>query len=215
MTAAEFARAFDVSRETMDRLETYVALIKHWNKTVNLVSSTSLEAIWHRHIADSVQLFDLAPTGARDWVDLGSGAGLPGLPVAALAAEKSPCLHMTLVESDQRKTSFLRTALRETGLTATIAAERIESIDPQPCDVVSARALAPLDRLCALAHRIALPPMHAGARAKTVFLFPKGKNLESELTKATADWHIRYERIASRTNPEATIVRILELEPKA
>lgn len=215
MTAVEFARAFDVSRETLDRLETYVDLIKHWNKTVNLVSSASVEAIWQRHIADSAQLFDLAPTDAQNWVDLGSGAGLPGLPVAVLAAEKSPCLHMTLVESDQRKAAFLRAALRETGVTATIAAERIESIEPLPCDVVSARALAPLDRLLALAYRIALPPMHAGAGVNTVFLFPKGKNLESELTKATVDWHIRYERIASRTNPEATIVRILELEPKA
>ena len=215
MTESEFARAFDVSRETCARLEIFVDLLKRWNEKINLVSPASLNAVWRRHIADSAQLLDLAPPGARDWLDLGAGAGLPGLPVAALAAEKAPGLRMTLIEADQRKAVFLRTALRETGLSATVVAERIEALTPRPCDVASARALAPLGRLCALARRVALPPSRAGAEPDTVFLFPKGKSLDSELTAATADWHIRCERIASRTDPEAIILRILELEPRA
>lgn len=215
MTAADFAKNFGVSRETRERLEAYVAVLERWNRRINLVSPTTIRTIWRRHIADSAQLLALAPKGARVWLDLGTGAGLPGLPVAALAAELAPDLHVTLVDSDQRKAAFLQTAVRETGLAVTIVCARIESLAPRPCDVVSARALAPLPRLCALARRVALPPDHADALSDTVFLFPKGKTLDSELTEAATDWHIRYERIASRTDPEATILRILELEPRA
>jgi 16S rRNA (guanine527-N7)-methyltransferase len=211
VTPAEFVRAFDVSRETLWRLEAYVALLTHWNRRINLIGPATIETIWSRHIADSAQLFDLAPTSARSWVDLGSGAGLPGLPVAALAAEKAPRLHIALVESDTRKTAFLAAAAREMGLAVTIESRRLESLPPRPYDVVSARALAPLERLCALAHRFS----GQGRGQSAVFFFPKGARLDSELTAARARWHIRAERIASRTNPEATVLKILELEPRS
>ena len=215
MNSREFARAFDVSRETCARLEIYVALLERWNKKINLVSPGTIHDVWRRHIADSAQLLSLAPEDARIWLDLGSGAGLPGLPVAALAADLAPKLRVTLVESDARKATFLQTAIRETGLDVTVERARIESLAPRVCDVVSARALAPLPRLCALARRVTLRPEPGRARADTVFLFPKGKTVDSELTEAAADWHIRHERIASRTDPEATILRIIELEPRA
>ena len=109
MTAAEISRKIEVSRETCERLEAYVALLTRWNARINLVAPTTIETAWTRHIADSTQLFDLAPASASSWIDLGSGAGLPGLPVAALAAEKTPGLHVTLVESDTRKAAFLAT----------------------------------------------------------------------------------------------------------
>jgi 16S rRNA (guanine527-N7)-methyltransferase len=214
VTPAEFPREFDVSRETCERLEAYIALLTRWNARINLVAPATIDTAWTRHIADSAQLFGLAPASASSWIDLGSGAGLPGLPVAALAAEKLPGLHVTLVESDTRKATFVATAAREMGLDVTVEPRRIEALAQRPYDVVSARALAPLDRLCALAHRFSNRHTVRHAGAGTVFLFPKGARLDSELTAATAGWHIRAERIASRTDPAATVLRILELEPR-
>ena len=226
MTPAEFTRAYDVSRETCARLEAYVALLTRWNTRINLVAATTIDAAWTRHIADSAQLFDLAPKSASRWIDLGSGAGLPGLPVAALAAEKAPGLRVTLVESDTRKAAFLATAAREMGLRVTIEPQRIEALAARPYDVVSARALAPLDRLCALADRFSAryTGRHTGRHTGgdtcnqtgpgTIFLFPKGAKLDLELTVAADHWHIHAERIASQTDPAATVLRILELEPR-
>lgn len=207
MTPAEFAREYGVSRETCERLEAYIAILTRWNARINLVAQTTLESAWTRHIADSAQLFALAQAGATRWIDLGSGAGLPGLPIAALAAELAPDLRVTLVEGDKRKAAFLATAAREMGLDVSIKPHRIESLTPQAYDVVSARAVAPLARLCGLAHRFSGPG--------TIYLFPKGAGLDSELTAAAAGWHIRAERIVSRTNPAATVLRILELVPRS
>jgi 16S rRNA (guanine527-N7)-methyltransferase len=207
VTRATILRRFNVSRETCERLDAYVALLARWNARINLVSSATIQNVWTRHIADSIQLFDLAPPSVSSWIDLGAGAGLPGLPVAALAAEKAPDLHITLIESDARKATFLATAAREMRVDVTIKPHRIETLAPRPYDVVSARALAPLPRLCALAYRF--------SALGTVFLFPKGARLDSELTAATTSWHIKAERIASRTDPEATVLKILELEPRS
>ena len=207
MTPAALSRAFDVPRETCERLEAYIALLTRWNARINLVAPATIEAVWTRHVADSAQLFDLAPASASSWIDLGSGAGFPGLVVAALAADKQPGRHVTLVESDTRKAAFLAAAARQMGLDVTVEPRRIEALVPRPFDIVSARALAPLARLCALAY-----PFSAKG---TVFLFPKGRGVNSELTAATAHWHIHAEQIASRTSPEANVLRILELEPRS
>lgn len=207
MKPREFASDYGVSRETCERLEAYVALLTRWNARINLVARTTLETVWTRHIADSLQLFPLAPSSALTWIDLGSGAGLPGLPIAAIAAQAAPDLRVTLVEGDARKTAFLAAAAREMGLDVQIETSRIESLTPHPHDIVSARALAPLARLCALSHRFSGP--------RTIYLFPKGARLDSELTTALAGWHIRAERIASRTDPQATVLRIQELEPRS
>lgn len=206
MTVQEFIQAFAVSRETATRLELYLELLKRWNASINLVAASTLSQAWSRHLADSAQLFALRPRGARSWIDLGSGGGLPGLPVAALAAEQAPDLRITLVESDRRKAVFLAAAAREMGLAVGVEARRIEDVPGRPHDVVSARALAPLERLCGLAWRFKGPG--------TVFLFPKGVRLDSELTAASRGWHIRAERIASRTDPDAAVLRIVELEPR-
>lgn len=206
MTAEDFARAFDVSRETIDRLEAYKALLQRWNARINLVAPATLSEVWSRHFADSAQLLALAPDTARSWVDLGSGAGFPGLVIAAMAAEKQPDLSVRLIESDARKAVFLSEAARKMGLTVKVDACRIESVPSEPHDVVSARALAPLSRLCELASRFAGPG--------TVFLFLKGAALDTELTVAARDWHIRAERVTSMTEPAATILRITELKPR-
>ena len=141
-----FRRAFDVSRETVERLETHVALLCKWNPRINLVAASTLAEVWTRHVADSAQLWPLRPPGARLWLDLGSGAGFPGLVVAALAAEEAPDLRVRLVESDARKAAFLATVAREADLPAEVLVERWQRLPPQAADVVSARALAPLDR---------------------------------------------------------------------
>jgi 16S rRNA (guanine527-N7)-methyltransferase len=140
MTPAEFAAETGVSRETLARLEAYAALLLAWNRRVNLVGRGTEEDLWRRHMLDSAQLHPLIPAGARTLVDLGSGAGFPGLVLAILGGP-----HVHLVESDQRKAVFLREAARVTGAAAMVHAIRIEAAPPLAADIVTARALAPLD----------------------------------------------------------------------
>jgi 16S rRNA (guanine527-N7)-methyltransferase len=163
-TPEGFARRFDVSRETLTRLETYAALLTKWTRRINLVSAASLPDLWHRHIADSAQLLAFRPP-ARLWLDLGSGAGFPGLVVAIL----TPDLHVRLVESDQRKCAFLRRVAEDTGTTVDIVPCRIETLPPQSADVISARALAPLTQLLAHAEKHLAPD--------GIGLFPKGRTV--------------------------------------
>ena len=144
--SAPDAGALDVSRETFARLETYVGLIQKWNPRINLVSRNSLDDLWIRHIEDSLQVARAIPMPDR-WVDLGSGGGLPGLVAAILAAEESPDTRFTLIESDQRKSVFLRTVARECDLNVQVISDRIEKAKPQKADVLSARALADLTTL--------------------------------------------------------------------
>jgi 16S rRNA (guanine527-N7)-methyltransferase len=207
MRAGEFAAEFGVSRETTERLESYASLLTRWNRRINLVSSATIADIWRRHFADSAQLLGLAPSGARTWIDLGSGAGLPGLVVAIIASELHPQLRLTLVESDARKAAFLAEAARITAVSVTVESTRLEFLPAVPHDVVSARALAPLPRLLDFAALFVGPG--------TTLLFLKGTNVESELTEASANWHSRVERFVSRTDPAATVLRLRELRPRS
>jgi 16S rRNA (guanine527-N7)-methyltransferase len=197
----DFARAFDVSRETIDQLIVYVDLLRQWQTKINLVANATLPDVWHRHIADSAQLVALAPA-ARTWLDLGSGGGFPGLVVAIMLHGVGT--RVTLVESDRRKAAFLAEVARQTGITVEIHAARIEQIATQgmlaPVDVVSARALAPLVRLISLS----LPFF----RDDTVGIFPKGRGAESEIDDARAVWAFDVETIPSRTEEDARIVLI-------
>ena len=190
-----------VSRETWERLEQLVDLLTWRQRTINLVASSTIPRIWTRHIADSLQLVALAPA-ARRWVDLGSGGGFPGLVIACALADKAgPEVH--LVESVQKKAIFLRAATSSLGLPAIVHAARIEDFvraNPQPFDVVTARALAPLDRLIGYA----IPLLKRGA----VGLFPKGQDVAAELTQASKSWTIEADLIPSRTDPRGRIVRV-------
>ncbi len=194
------ARAPDVSRETMDRLTQYVALLGKWNPKINLVSKTTLAEAWTRHIVDSLQILSLAPFSWGRWVDLGSGGGFPGLVIAIAAAEQNPQGHVTLVESDQRKCAFLRTVIRETGVNATVVAKRIEAVPPLRADVISARALADLSTLLSFVQR------HGAANS--IALFPKGATWEKELSQAQAQWEFAFEPYKSETEEKAVILRI-------
>ena len=260
---AEFAAAFDVSRETIDRLATYERLLRQWQAAVNLVAPSTLDAVWHRHFADSAQLLALAPS-ARTWVDLGAGAGFPGLVIAILLADaagggevqqygvrpygppltgynvadagsdpiavSTPHLpipeetwgertraRITLIDSNARKCAFLREVVRQTGIgkpaqpgvVVDILSTRIETAATQASlqgpDVVSARALAPLDKLLGLAAPLFAP--------STVGLFLKGRDAAMELDAARNAWTFTSELVQSCTQHEACIVVVRDLEP--
>lgn len=187
-----------VSRETADRLGIFASELIRWQRALNLVSPESLAHIWARHIDDSLQLAELEPK-ADPWLDLGSGGGLPGLVVAAT----DPARAIVLVESDARKCAFLRTTARRMSVSAVVEQRRIEDKAIQSAfapQVVSARALAPLDRLLAYAQ----PFLTQGA----VGLFPKGRNVARELTEARESWIFEVDVVPSRTDPDGRILRI-------
>jgi 16S rRNA (guanine527-N7)-methyltransferase len=204
-----FAQQFNVSRETVEKLDTYAGLLKQWQKTINLVSPGTLDAVWHRHIADSAQLLNLAPASARRWVDLGSGAGFPGLVIAILLKER-PGIRVTLVESDTRKVAFLREVARQTALASVvdICHARIEIASTQIrvglVDVVTARALAPLHKLLGLCQPFFGP--------STVALLLKGREAEREAEDASADWQFEAKLVPSVTDSEARIAVITKLQ---
>ena len=169
-----------VSRETLEHLEHYETLVKRWSKSINLISTASVNTMWNRHILDSAQLYFNLPQKCRVWLDLGSGAGFPGLVISVLAKQFYPALHVYLVESDKRKSVFLKTVIRELLLDATVINDRIESADVPKADVVSARALTSLTGLLAYAY----PHIKEGGRC----LFLKGKNWEKEVIVAQKKW---------------------------
>lgn len=188
----------NVSRETLDRISTYVALLLRWNVHINLISRQDEARILDRHVCDALQLQPLMPTGVDHAIDLGSGGGFPGL-VLAIATG----VHFELVEADRRKATFLREAVRITGATATVHCERAEDILLSPALLVTARAFAPLGKTLELAHRLLAP----GA----VVLLPKGKSVAQELTDARARWNMKIEKFPSITDPGATILRLSEV----
>ncbi len=191
-----------VSRETLERLETYAGLLGKWNKAINLVGPDTLPDLWRRHLLDSAQLLPLLPPvpagRPRRLADLGSGAGFPGLVLAILGAGE---IH--LVESDQRKAQFLREVSRETAAGAQVHQARIEELSPLCADCVTARALAPLDRLLDYADRHLAP----GGTA----LLLKGRGVAAELTQAARRWSMALEHHPSRSDPAGTILRIVNL----
>lgn len=191
----------DVSRETLARLEVFERVIRKWNPKINLVSRHSLEDLWSRHIIDSIQVFRCAgPAPAGKWVDIGSGGGFPGLIIAVLAAEEAPDLEVVLIESDQRKSAFLRTAARECGVKVEVISERIEKAEPQDADFLSARALADLSLLFEFSER----HLKSGGFA----LFPKGASWKKEVDNARGQWQFETEPVTSITENEAVILKI-------
>ena len=206
MTKSAMITASDlnVSRETFEKLELLERELRRWQAIKNLVGPATLDQIWDRHIVDSLQLLDLAPD-ARTWLDLGSGAGFPGLVLAIAGAERG--LHVHLVESNSRKCAFLRHIARLTGAPAKVHEARLETLVPDfvgKADVVSARALASLTMLLDWTE----PLLKAG----TMGLFPKGRDAEIELTEARKKWTFEVEILPSLTDSEARILRITSIE---
>jgi 16S rRNA (guanine527-N7)-methyltransferase len=197
MTEAE-ARAwvqasFDVPRETMARLDAFAALLRTESARQNLVSKASLDSLWLRHIADSAQLLRFAPSPAARWVDLGSGAGFPGLIVAALHAGP-----VTLIEERRLRVDFLHRAAESIGLAVEILPTKVERVATRPFDVISARAFAPLGRLLELGTAL--------STGKSRWVLPKGRNAQSELEALDPSWQGRFELHASVTDADARIL---------
>lgn len=195
--------AGDVSRETLQDLQGFHDLFLKWNAKINLVSRSSAPELWNRHIWDSAQVWKLAPKVAH-WADFGSGGGFPAIICAIFAKHEAPDTRFTLVESDQRKSTFLRTAIRELGLNATVLARRIEEIDPLNADVISARALSQLSDL------LEFVAQHMSSEGQA--LFPKGEIWQSELDTAREAWTFDCIAHTSHTDAQAAVLQIKELK---
>lgn len=223
-----FAARFEISRETLGRLVTYEAMLNRWQRTINLVAPSTLGHVWHRHFADSAQVYfaalevaagHFAPghpaTSQRgreltSYLDIGSGAGFPGLVIALLAAERGGTRHC-LIESDSRKAAFLREVARETGVVVDILCTRIEN-DANRAKVgevnfVSARALAPLPRLVELAYPYFGP--------QTAGLFLKGREVAAEVEEAARTWSFDYALKPSVTDEEGRVLLISSMKRKS
>jgi len=198
---AVFSRKLDVSRETLDLFRTYEQMLRRWNNKINLVSRDSMEQLWDRHFLDSAQLWELSPKRGL-WLDLGSGGGFPGVVIAIMSRDREN-LRVVLVESDQRKAAFLRAALREMQLDARVIAERIERLEAQDADVLSARALAPLSKLLEFAQR--------HRRSDGVALFPKGERVDAEIADALENWRFDCQKHPSITDARSTVLSVGEI----
>jgi len=198
----EFAAKTGVSRETLARLKAFADILADWNARHNLVAKSTLPDLWRRHFWDSAQLVPLIPPTARSLADLGSGAGFPGLVLAAML----PGLSVTLHEATTKKCAFLSVAAERIGVSVTIRNARLEDLTPNRFDVVTARALAPLPQLLGYAQDFMAP--------NGVCLFLKGQNVGAELTEAHKYWNIKASQVPSQTDPSAAILIVRELGPR-
>ncbi len=196
----EFAARTGVSRETLGRLKAFVGLLEDWNQRHNLVSKNAMADVWRRHVWDSAQLMDYLPAYTKTVADLGSGAGFPGLVLAELLRGRAD---VVLYESTRKKADFLQAATERMGLSVGIRNVRIEAEAHAPVDVVTARALAPLDKLLGYAQKM--------AARHTVCLFLKGQSVASELTEARKSWRMKTLQHPSATDPSGVILEVREL----
>ena len=204
--AESFFQVAHVSRETMERLSAYESLLRKWQKSINLVSKSTLADVWRRHFWDSAQLLALTSEKDLKWADFGSGAGFPGLVLAILAHDR-PGFQMNLIESDQRKSVFLREVIRETGARAHVHTSRIEADETISaiglCDALSARACAPLDRLLGWSEPYFGP--------NSVAYFLKGAQVDEELTQARKSWTFRVTSYPSRADQHGSVLKVEQL----
>jgi 16S rRNA (guanine527-N7)-methyltransferase len=198
LTPEAFASQAAVSRETLDRLAAFVALLARWQARINLVSAASLADVWRRHVLDSAQLYPMIEPKTARVYDIGSGAGFPGLVLAIMGLGD-----VHLVESDRRKAAFLREASRIAAARVTVHPVRAETLHPGDGDFVTARGCAALPELLDLARPL-LKPSGIG-------LFLKGRSAQAELTQARKRWTMRVKEISSLTDPTAAILRLEEL----
>lgn len=195
LTPMAFQQAALVDRAQMDRLATYLIHLQKWQRRINLVGPQTMLDPWKRHFLDSAQLVPLLPEGKPKVVDLGSGGGFPGMVLAMLSAAD-----VHLIDSDSRKCVFLREVARLTDTEVTVHNSRIEALPPLKANVVTARALAPLDYLLDLAAPLLNP--------KSMCLFLKGRSVDSELTASKKNWKMRVRRIPSRSDSEGVILKL-------
>lgn len=200
MTPEEFQKNTGASAEAMQRLKTYEATLKEWNPRINLVANSTIGDVWSRHFLDSAQLMPFIPAGSNI-IDIGSGAGFPGLVLAAMGLND-----IALCERDVRKAAFLRTTAVAMGVKVDILNLPAEAIDDRQFDIITSRALADVGMLLKLSQKLRKP--------STICLFLKGKNLDAELATAQKEWMMETRRIKSATDPEASILRATSVKSK-
>lgn len=205
MTEDEFAAHTNVSRETLEFYRAWQAALVKWNARINLVAPNSLQEFWMRHALDSWQVSELVPVGTQTALDLGSGGGFPGLAIA-VKMKLDGVGRTILVESVGKKASFLKTVIRQCALPAEAKAQRVEALDPQQADVITARAFAPLPKLL----EYAAPHLSRDG----ILILPKGQHAQAEVEKALEQWTFDVKRVKSLTDPEATILHLSHLELK-
>ena len=197
-----FATETGVSRETLARLDVYAEMLLQWSTRHNLVSRASLARLWRRHFLDSAELLPFIPNDSKSLVDLGSGAGFPGLVLAELLKDRRG-FRVVLYEATRKKCQFLSSVAERLELNVEIRNDRIEEAEPARFDVIVARACAPLSVLLGYAHRFWSP--------RTVGLFHKGQNVGAELTEANKSWSMVVQPHPSRSDPSGVILAIREL----
>lgn len=198
----DFANEFNVSRETRDVFNRYGQVLLKWQKRINLIGSKTIDDMWRRHFQDSAQLINLLESRPKSWLDFGSGAGFPGM-VVALLLRDDPDFTMHLVESNGKKAAFLREVARETKAPVIVHGVRVESLEMKDLDVVSARACSALSQLLDYAAPF--------CSQDTVLLFPKGQDVDQELTLIPKYWSMALKKFPSHTDPSASIICIQEL----
>lgn len=194
-----------VSRETLGLLRDFSEQLEKWSRSINLIAPSTVSDLWHRHILDSAQLAMFAPEGMTCWCDLGSGGGLPGI-VLSIIFRSRDGLSFTLIESDKRKAAFLKMMIARYGLHARVFDARIEDVPPVRCDVISARALAPLVEL--------LPLIRRHLRQDGVAILPKGRGYDSEVETARKRWHFDLEERESVVDDDSKLLIIRHIEQR-
>ena len=203
-TSLDFARELGVARETVSRLSTYVEILTIRNQQLNLVAESTMQQVWRRHILDSAQLVEQIPLSTKSIVDLGSGAGFPGMVLAIVLSER-PGLKVHLIESIQKKCRFLDEVAEATQTPVQVHWTRAEAVKNLRADVITARAVAPLDKLLKLAYPYFRP--------SSTGLFLKGKSLSHELTLASKSWKLDSTPVPSRSDPSGIVLRVTGLSP--
>ncbi len=191
----------NVPRGTIEKLETYIKILEKWNQTINLVSVKSISEVWERHVNDSMQLFPLVPTTTKSLIDLGSGAGFPGMVLAIMGVK-----NVTLIEADSRKCSFLQEVARITDISVSIINQRIENVEPWAVEVVTSRALASLDKLIEYAYPF--------IKGRGVMLCLKGEKVNAEIQQAQEHWNFSFKLIPSKTYCHGTILHVEKVSKK-
>ena len=193
-----------VSRETCENMRLYYNLLFQWNKKINLVSRKSIDSSWTRHFLDSAQLWFSLPKGVNTWLDFGSGAGFPGLVISTIAKELKPDLRVILVEKNRKKGHFLEAVVEKLSLNATVICSRIEEIEPQKVDVISARAVGRLKSLIEVAY--------THRNDKTIGFFPKGKKYRAELEESLQYWIFEVRQVTNLFDKDSPILEIRNIE---
>ena len=201
-----FTEKYNVSCETIEKLKTYQELLLEWQKKFNLVSNSSLQNVWERHFEDSAQLFKYIPEGAENLIDFGSGAGFPAMVIAIMAAEKTPYLKVTMVESIKKKTLYLNEVAVKTGVEVDIKNDRIENLPLKNYDVITSRAMASLVDLLKYAYPFCCE--------NTICIFPKGRSYAAELADAHKKWRFKCVIEQSSVSEEGKILIITNIVKK-